>query len=62
MRRNYVRLVTGLLTGAITVGSFTVTATATTPGAGVTGYTANIITSSTLPTAGVSSALSDSSR
>ena len=58
MRRNYVRLVAGVLTGALTIGSVTVSAT--TPGAGVTGYTTNIITSTTLPAAGVSAALSDS--
>ena len=54
MRRNYVRLTAGMLTGVLLVGTVVTEASTT---AGVSNYTSNIVVSTTMPTAGASQLL-----
>ena len=55
----YVKLTACALTGVMALGSVSFEAFAATPAAGVASYTANVVASSTIPAAGVTSALSE---
>lgn len=57
MRKDYVKLTACLLTSALALGTVPVGATTLT--AGVTSYTSNVVTTSTLPSAGVTQSLSE---
>ena len=57
-RKTLTKLAACGLVGALTVGNFTVGVVAA-PTAGITSYTTNIVTSSVLPTAGISLAMSE---
>ena len=57
-RKTLTKLTACGLVGALTVGNFTVGVVAA-PTAGITSYTTNIVTSSVLPTAGISLAMSE---
>ena len=57
-RKTLTKLAACGLVGALTVGNFTVGVVAA-PTAGITNYTTNIVTSSVLPTAGISLAMSE---
>ena len=57
-RKTLTKLTACGLVGALTVGNFTVGVDAA-PTAGITSYTTNIVTSSVLPTAGISLAMSE---
>lgn len=57
MRKDYVKLTACLLTSALALGTVPVGATTLT--AGVTSYTSSVVTTSTLPSAGVTQSLSE---
>ena len=57
-RKTLTKLTACGLVGALTVGNFTIGVDAA-PTAGITSYTTNIVTSSVLPTAGISLAMSE---
>ena len=59
MKRNYEKFTASVMTGVMLIasGSFGLNAA---PTAGMTSYTSNIVTSTTLPTAGASLALAES--
>lgn len=59
MKVRYVKLTACALTGVMALGSVSFEAFAATPAAGVASYTANVVASSTIPAAGVTSALSE---
>ena len=59
MKVRYVKLTVCALTGVMALGSVSFEAFAATPAAGVASYTANVVASSTIPAAGVTSALSE---
>ena len=59
MKVRYVKLTACALTGVMALSSVSFEAFAATPAAGVASYTANVVASSTIPAAGVTSALSE---